>query len=306
MAPSGPPSSGLDERLEATVPIPGADFPIIAFDSVWVVAGDPPHPAVVRVDPATNEVVADIAVPGVSCTGLVAGFDAIWACSNDGIVRIDPATNAVATVIEVKTAGQARLAAGGGSVWAFARLGDGFDTNAVMRIDPTTNSVVTTIDLGHPVATMAYGFDALWLTSPVDGVLLRLDPTSGAVTTAVEGLASPFTVAIGPESLWVSLHGSEDSTPAEGEPTIVRIDPATGEVTASIVVDPIGQTGGISADATSVWIRGPDTFLTRIDPAINQAVEVIIASKGGGDLVVGFGSVWASGYNFHQVWRVSP
>lgn len=304
--PSGPPSTALEDRLEATVGVTGADFPLIAFDSVWVVTGDPPRAAIVRVNPASNEVVADIELPGVLCNGAAAGFDAIWACSTEGIVRIDPATNAVVTVIEVRTAGQARLAAGGGSVWAFARVGDGFDINAVHRIDPSTNNPVTTIDLGHPVATMAFGFDALWVTSPADGLLLRVDPASNEVTTAVEGLTLPFTVTVGPDSLWVSLYGAEDAEPAEAEPTIVRIDPETGEITASIVVDPIGQTGGMYADAASVWIRGPDTFLTRIDPATNQVVEVITASKGGGDLVVGFGSVWASGYNFHQVWRVSP
>jgi DNA-binding beta-propeller fold protein YncE len=306
VAPTGPPSVPLEERLEATIPIAGADFPIIAFDSVWVVAGDPPHPAIVRVDPVTNEVVADIEVPGVACTGATAGFDAIWACSTDGIVRIDPATNLVVTVIEVKTAGQARLATGGGSVWAFARVGDSLDTNAVYRIDPATNSVITTIDLGHPVATMAFGFDALWVSSPADGLLLRVDPASNQVTIAVEGLAAPFQVTVGPDSLWVSLYGAEDSDPAEGEPTFVRIDPGTGEITASIVADPIGLTGGIHADATAVWIRGGGTFLTHIDPATNEVVEVITASKGGGDLVVGFGSVWAAGYNFHQLWRVSP
>jgi hypothetical protein len=92
VAPSGPLSDTLEERLEATVDIEGADFPFVAFDSVWVVAGGPSHPAIVRVDPATNTIIADISVPGANCTGAVAGFDAIWACSSDGIVRIDPAT----------------------------------------------------------------------------------------------------------------------------------------------------------------------------------------------------------------------
>lgn len=306
VAPGGPPSSTLEERLEATINIPGADYPFVAFDSVWVVAGGSDHPAIVRVDPATNAVLADIAVPGASCTGAVAGFDAVWACSHDGIVRIDPATNAVVTLIEVPTFWQARLAAGGGSVWAFTRLGGGAYPDAVLRIDPATNSVVSSIGLGHPVGTMAFGFDALWVTSPADGVLLRVDPTTGEVTTALEGLATPFQVVVGPDSLWVSLYGSDDAEPAEGEPTIVRIDPASGAVLAYLVADPIRLAGGIHADATAVWLRGGGTFLTHIDPATNQVVEVITGSKGGGDLVAGFGSVWAAGYNFNQLWRVSP
>jgi hypothetical protein len=305
-APSGPPSDTLEERLEATVDIEGADFPFVAFDSVWVVAGGPSHPAIVRVDPATNTIIADITVPGANCTGAVAGFDAIWACSNDGIVRIDPATNEVVTVIEVETFGQARLAAGAGSVWAFARLNSAIYPDALYRIDPTTNSVAATIDLGHTAGTMAFGFEALWVTSPDDGVLLRVDPLSNEVTSAVEDLAAPFQVTVGPDSLWVSLHGAVDETAGPGEPTVARIDPATGEVTASIVTGPIGREGGIHADGTSVWIRAVAPFLTVIDPATNQLIEVVTATKGPGDLVIGFGSVWAAGYNFNQLWRVSP
>jgi hypothetical protein len=306
IAPSGPPSDTLEERLEATIDIEGADFPFVAFDSVWVVAGNPSHPAIVRVDPATDAVIADITVPGANCTGAVAGFDAIWACSNDGIVRIDPATNEVVTVIEVETFGQARLAAGAGSVWAFARLNNAIEPDALYRIDPATNTVVATIELGHTAGTMGFGFEAMWVTSPADDVLLRVDPFSNQVTTAVEGLAAPFQVTVGPDSLWVSLHGGADETAGPGEPTVARIDPATGEVTASIVTAPIGREGGIHAGNTFVWIRAVSPFLTLVDPATNQVVEVVIATKGPGDLVVGFGSVWAAGYDFNQLWRVSP
>jgi streptogramin lyase len=210
----------------------------------------------------------------------------------------------------VVTFGQARLASGAGSVWAFAKREDPVDADAVIRIDPATNSVVDTIVLGHPLGTMAFGFDALWVSSPADGLLLRLDPATDEVDSVVEGLPGPFQVTVGPDSLWVSLHGicSEHQpcpTPSDGEPTLVRIDPATGETIASIAIEPIGITGGVFADETAVWVRGPNAFLTRIDPATNEVVEVITASKGGGDVVAGFGSVWTAGFDFHQVWRVS-
>jgi hypothetical protein len=307
-SPGGPPGYPLADRLEASIGITGADYPLVAFDSVWIVGGDPPG-AMVRIDPATDGIVAEIPLPGVSCTGAVAAFDAVWACSADGIARIDPATNTVTTLIPLTTVVQARLAAGGGSVWTFATEGDVLSPDALYRIDPSTNAVSTPIDLGHRGGTMAYGFDALWVTSPRDGLLLRVDPISNAVTTVADGLPGPFVVAVGPDSLWVSLYGDClegcDPTP-DGEPSILRIDPATGDTIVAIATGSIGNSGGIYADATAVWVRSGDVFLTHIDPLTNEIVETIIATKGGGDVTMGFGAVWATSYDFHEVWRVTP
>jgi hypothetical protein len=304
--PSGPPSVALEDRLEAEISIAGADFPVVAFDSVWVVSAEVGvDPAIVRVDPITNEIVAEIMVPGGGCNGTTAGFDAIWACASDGIARIDPATNAVVTVIPVDALGQNYLAAGAGAVWSFTQIGDEGAPNAVLRIDPATNSLAATIALDHRVGTMAFGFGALWVTSPDDGLLLRVDPTTNQVTIAAEGLLQPFTVAAGPDDLWVSLYGVDTPAPAPGDPTIIRIDPDTGEVTASVVTDPLGKFGDIAADETSVWVRSPDTFLTHIDPATNRVVEFVAASKAGGGVALGLGSVWATSFDFAQLWRVS-
>ncbi|MGH2488506.1 MAG: hypothetical protein ACRDFR_02655, partial [Candidatus Limnocylindria bacterium] len=168
---SGPPSTELSVRTEAEFSIEGADFPVVAFGAVWVVSAET-EPAIVRIDPESNEVVAQIPVPGRGCNGATASPDAIWACASDGIARIDPATNTVTTVVDVSTFGQARLAFGAGSVWIFARLGDGVTADAVVRIDPATATVTATIPMDRPLGTMAFGFDALWVTSPDDGLLL--------------------------------------------------------------------------------------------------------------------------------------
>jgi hypothetical protein len=297
----------LAERTEVEIAITGADFPLVAFDSVWVVAADRPEPAIVRVDPASNEVVAEIVVPGRGCNGATASPDAIWACSSDGVARIDPATNTVTTVVDVDAFGQARLAYGAGSVWAFTRAGDAQTANAVVRIDPTTAAVTATIPLDHPLGTMAFGFDALWVTSPDDGLLLRVDPATGEGSVVRDDLTGAFTVVVGPDSVWVSLFGTADAAPGAGDPTIARIDPTSGDVVATIVTEPIGNVGGIAADETAVWIRGPTTFLTQIDPATNQVVERITAKlQTGGDVVLGFDSVWAASFDFGRLWRVAP
>ena len=115
----------LADRLEAEIAVKGSpDWPLAAFDSIWVLAPDLPlvddsaTPNLIRIDPATNEVAATIPLPDRLCQGFTASEDAIWACAADALVRIDPATNAITDTVPIK-GGQAfyRPAAGGGYLW---------------------------------------------------------------------------------------------------------------------------------------------------------------------------------------------
>ena len=84
----------------------------------------------------------------------------------------------------------------------------------------------TAISLGHGAVSVAYGFDAVWVTASQDGLVLRIDPETEEVTEHATGLERPMTIVAGPDSLWLTLFGSEDLAP--DEPTVVRIDPADG------------------------------------------------------------------------------
>jgi hypothetical protein len=92
----------LTDRLEAEITVPGSPDRIEgAFGSIWVLAPDLPlidpsqTPNLVRIDPATNEVVATIPVPDRLCQGFVASDDAIWVCAADALMRVDPDTNTI-------------------------------------------------------------------------------------------------------------------------------------------------------------------------------------------------------------------
>ena len=303
--PSGPPTVALEERMAAALDVEGADFPIAAFESVWVVSQDQPEPAIVRIDPATNEIVAAIDVEGSSCQGLVAGFGSVWACTAAGIVRIDPATNRVTSLLDVPAVTQARLAASKDSIWAFASSTGAAPADSLLRIDPRTERAET-IPLGHAAGHMAFAFGALWVTAPADGLLLRVDPTSGDVTTAAEGLEAPSFVTAGLGSLWVTLYGDGDASPDDGAATIVRLDPATLEVQGELAAGPMSTSGEVAADETGVWVRNSTTFLTHYDPETLDPLEVIESSQGGGALLLAYDAVWATSYDFHQVWRFDP
>ena len=294
------PPDALAEWTTATIDLGGGpDMPTEAFGSLWVLTVDGPimndgtEPSVNRIDPATNEVIANIPLPGRLCQGIGASPEAIWACGPDGLVRIDPATNkAVATVQLPAALVVSRIAYGAGSVWAFATSGVGADT--VVRVDPATNGVTTTIPLGRVATGMAFGFDALWVTSAADDLLLRLDPATDEVAEWATGLETPGCISIGADAIWVALRSEEHVALEDGEATIARIDPASGELTDSISTGP-GESGGcVLATVDAIWYRAPEPFLSRIDPVTGKTTDRIDSIGGSGDVGFAFGSVWVT------------
>jgi hypothetical protein len=305
-------AAAADERMVASIDIGGGpDMPTEAFGSLWIltvdgpIMGDDLPPSVQRIDPATNEIVAAVELPGRLCQGIGASAEALWACGPDGLVRIDPATNAVVAEVPFDAPlGVSRIAYGAGSIWAFATSAVGPDT--VLRVDPATNAITASVPLGHVAGTMAFGFDALWVTSPTGDVVLRVDPATNSVepwTTGVEGAGQ---VAVGADALWVTLYGEHGAQAPEGAPTIVRIDPASGDVTAEIDAGTgLEDSSGIFATADAIWVRGTDPFLVRIDPATGELVDEIDGEHGTGDVAVAFGSVWATSEH-GLVMRITP
>lgn len=304
-APSG---AGLDieDEAEAVLEVSfGPDWPMEGFGSMWVLAPDGGTPAIVRIDPETNEEIARIALPGQLCQGFIVSDDAVWVCTPDGAVRVDPASNEIVASVAFDV-GQfyGRLAAGAGSVWALGT--DAIAPNTLVRIDPTTDTATST-PLGHNAGAIAFGFDAVWVTAPDDGLLLRIDPASGEITEHATGLPGPAAVNVGPDAIWVTLHTLEDDPPGEGDPTVGRIDPLDGTLVAEIATGVSSLAlGGLWATDDAVWVRAPDQFLTRIDPATNEVVEIYTGFPSSGEVTVAFGSVWVTVVERQTVYRLAP
>jgi YVTN family beta-propeller protein len=98
-----------------------------------------------RIDPKTNEVVAQIEIsPG--SPSAVYGDGAIWVSGNEEsvVTRVDATTNQVTDKIPVGPKPRF-LTFGGGSVWTLNQ-GDG----TVTRIDAKTRQMIVTINAGVP------------------------------------------------------------------------------------------------------------------------------------------------------------
>jgi YVTN family beta-propeller protein len=148
----------------------------VGAGAVWT-AG---RPAVTRLDPTTNRVVARVSVARAG--DLAADTDAVWSasgidpCCGSGLVRIDPVTNAVVATISVLDSPTSSVAIGFGAVWTTTVRRPGMQSPFVVaRIDPRTNSVAGTLPLSA-AGDVATGFGALWVAA--GDTLLRVQPAS--------------------------------------------------------------------------------------------------------------------------------
>ena len=123
----------------------------------------------------------------------------------DAVLRIDPASNQVQARIEVDEPLQ-NLVVGGGSVWGTFVKGDrvGPDASTLVQIDARTNQVEAVVPgLAGPTA---FGAGTLWATASAEGegrTLVRLDPTTREIVAAIPLEVVPWSVSVGDGAAWV-------------------------------------------------------------------------------------------------------
>jgi len=149
----------------------------------------------------------------------------LWVLNNGSatVARVDPNTLQVTASIPVG-AFPTSISAGGGFVWV-ANAEEG----TVSKIDPATNEVVATLDLGD-AREVLFAEDALWVSQGGGlNALAKVDPASGEIvsSTELDMEFGPGALAFGGGSIWASPSLTTDEE-------IARIDPATGEVQATI------------------------------------------------------------------------
>ena len=326
----GPPTIEPSNQpsVAAKIAVPAAAL-AAGPDAVWAlqrseVASDPGR--LVRIDPRTNRPGASIEV-GVGPTAVAADADAVWVVNGpvDGlavpypmmnsVMRIDPRTNQVVATIRV--ADPQDVAIGFGSTWVTA-LDVVESTHSLIRIDPVTNTITQRIELGSSsgaFAHLAVGDRHVWVTIHPEGSgdtatsLVRVDPETNQPIPPVIALpaldSGTAPLAYGEGAVWVSRPGSP--TPS----ALSRIDPATGEVRATITV-PDPSSIGLDVVATGggyVWAAGGQGLLWQIDPRVNAPVANPLSigdtpAGAAADVLYAHGSLWAASGDGH-IWRLT-
>lgn len=279
-----PPLTG-EPRITAEIPLvdedsdAGAGGIAVGDGSAWVGIQRGGSGFVVRIDLATNEVVAEIPVQESPWRKRIAATDeAVWVASRGVLERIDPDTNTVVATVDLHGRPISAITADSSDVWAVAvtepsREG-GEWTGSLVRVDATTNEVVAEIALGPQVA----GYE--------DEVM------------------------VGAGSVWVLGVRWFEEQDAEYGSDLIRVDPATNAIATRI---PVGGFHMVMGDG-EVWVRfmadgvfdtyDEQRFWTRVDVRTNEPSNPFELAADGLKFVAS-DALWAVGYDEQQNVRVS-
>jgi hypothetical protein len=200
------PASG---EIERRARVGGSPSEVVAAgNAVWVaVSNDEKSGRVVRIDPRTAGVVAEIettgAVEGVAVDGATGD---VWTVvsnpapgpedrADSRLLRVDPSSNEISQRLRVP-GGVSDAVAGGGAVWITNPDGD------LLKIDPSEKRIagVTPLESPGPYG-MEYGAGAVWVAGV--NVLTRVDPGTGRVAGSLDvGPYGAEDVTVGEDHIW--------------------------------------------------------------------------------------------------------
>jgi Repeat of unknown function (DUF6923) len=284
--------------------------------------------------PQAGTIAATVAI-GADVNDVAASDSAVWVVAADRrLLRIDPATDAIVATIPLPESEwpEQNVAVGGGSVWVTVPSPDTLrhpELDSLLRIDPTTNRIVARISVGHSPIGIAVTPSAVWTANhrsdwPSDGsptgefYVSRIDVASNSETARVlvetrttpgadwdHFCCGPSFVTAAAGALWVT------DPVGYGNGMVVRVDPVTNAVAARISYDNSKAVacGYVVGDETTIWVASGcrRTYVTRIDPQTNQIVATIDAGARTGALALGFGSLWGTGDGLNAgLYRIDP
>jgi YVTN family beta-propeller protein len=180
-----------------------------------------------------------------------------------------------------------------GSVWATNNY-DG----KVVRIDPSTNKIVATIATGGAPTNFYATADTLWVGSndAAGQNVFRIDPATNTSTAVPVGHAAPSGIVATAGAIWIAASDDE----------LIRLDPATNGVVATVKLGKGAQQGDVAPDGT-IWVPNlQSNTISVVDPATNAVVRTV--KTGAGPFVVrkGFGDLWVGSFRGSDLWRIRP
>lgn len=303
----------------------GHDVRSVAYGagSVWVAMsnGDGTFAGrIVRIDPGTSEVQAEIPVDviptwEVGGGAMVVEDGSLWitggldapgsnGATDAAVIRIDTSTNEVADSFELGGEMGADLTFLDGDLWVVIFGEESVDHRMeVVGVDPTTGDIIDRIPLetgwAHSIVTADGRLVVLEAgkgATNVDGIAAAIDPASDAVTRA--NIPSQTFVpmpVVWQGQVWVGL-----------DPGFVRFDPVDAAFPhPRVALDPRDVTccGFLEADDRGIWFLSPDPGggsgqrLMLFDPATGDVASLTTVSEGTPvAMVVAPDSVWILNY----------
>ncbi|NYJ05559.1 hypothetical protein [Petropleomorpha daqingensis] len=143
---------------------------------------------------------------------------------------------------------------------------------------------------------LAVAEDGVWVKRD-DGTLDRIDPDTGKSALSVElggGLCQGVGAGLG--AVWACR-----------DTDVVRVDPASGEVTAVFPLNKTASQGHLVTASGRLWVlAGDGSTLRGLDPATGAVVTTIALGARGTDVGAGPAGLWVASQPDGQVLRVDP
>jgi len=252
--------------------------------------------AVGVIDPANNEVVAEIPV-GIRPGPMAVGAGAVWVGNLEDrtLARIDPRERAVARTISLGNRTPTGIAVGEGAVWVAHGL-----RGQLSRIDPQFNQVTKTIGVTRGLGdrqdgAVAVGSDSVWAVY-AGSTLARIDPVAVRVVGSTFAGTAPTAVAVGHGSVWVA--NADDAT-------VQRFNPVSFEEGPVKTITVGRRPAAVASGERAVWIANAgDDSVTRIDSSGNSTW--IRVGDGPTAVAVGAGAVWVANTAAGTISRIDP
>jgi DNA-binding SARP family transcriptional activator/DNA-binding beta-propeller fold protein YncE len=264
-------------KIVAETPVGQRPTDLAADGGVWVANFD--SGTLSRIDPQTRKVVS-VTNAGGTPTGLATGDGAVWVSNGFAgrVLRIDEQSGRVTATIPIDGHPSA-IAVDRSGVWVANPI-----TDTVARIDPTSLQVTTT-RVGQDPSGITVGHGSVWVANTLERTLTQIDSATATVVRPRIALrCAPAKVAFGAGSVWATCTTADE---------VVRVDPRTGQGTATIPVGDGPTDLAILNDR--VWVA--DTFgrqLSEVDPRRDAVVRAIQTGSSPQGLAPIDGDLWVA------------
>jgi hypothetical protein len=249
----------VQRRIAVSGKVIGTAQMAAGVNSVWVSYTGSSR--LLRIDPATNKLVAQIDLPGRPAGGGVAFVDGrVWVSQDargprGDVVAINPRTDRIDGSPVRVGAGPAKLASGLGSLWV---QNTSSPHGAISQIDPGTRTARSLPFAGGP----SVGFGSVWVTpesfSADSGPpIRRYAPATRTVITSIR-VPRATAIAFGESRVWVITYPRSRSSrtfqPVPRTATLVQINPNANRVAAKPIRLRATQPLAIAVVGSNLWI----------------------------------------------------
>ena len=267
---------------------------------LWVTTNTDPG-KVVRIDPRSRQHTPIATLPD-GAKHLVETADRhLWVTTKDAVVELSGFGRHLLQTIPL--AGQPNDLEPGdrASSLLFATNSADDGRGTIWRINTSTNTATALTGVTEGLADLAVDDQTVWAAQNLGPNLYRVDATSGAAIGKPLPVGTALVAVLAYDtSIWVT-----DSA----KNVVMRLDPKTGAVTATITVGhrPWGLAGG--GDAVWVVNRGDTTDRTstvsRIDPKTNRVTKTITVGAGADGIAWMDSALWVASETAGEVTRIT-